>query len=151
VFIEPLPKVEEFVKQTAANIAAGGEQYFVLEIDGVMSGFVRLLKKQEWEGLSWGKWLNTLLYACYVITFDFLKLPKLVFAIRENNARVLHLYKKFQFRRVGSELMVYRRNIMDAIRTVTIYHYEITKEEFDERREAIRKTSLPLEFDIEQS
>ena len=148
VFIEPLPKVEEFVKQTTASIEAGVEQYFVLEIDGVMSGFVRLLKKQEWEGLSWGKWLNTLLYACYVVTFDFLKLEKLVFAIREDNARVLHLYKKFQFRRVGSELIVYRRSILDAVRTVSVYHYEITKEEFDKRREAIRKTSLPLEFQM---
>ena len=149
IFVEPLPPADEFVASTLQRMANGVEQYFVLETDGTLNGFVRLLKKKDWEALSWGKWLNTLVYACFVVSFDFLKLDKVTFAIREDNVRVNHLYKKFQFRKTGQELLTYRRSILDHLRTVSVNHYEITKEEFDERRDLIRKTSMELEFQVQ--
>ena len=148
VFLEVLLPLEEFCQTTAQRMAAGVEQYFVHEKDGELAGFIRLLKREEWEGLSWGKWLNTLLYSCFVVTFDFLKLEKLTFAIREDNARVIHLYKRFQFRKVSQEFMVYRWSFSDPIRTISIDHYEITRAEFDQRREAIKKTSMDVTFQI---
>ena len=148
VFVEPLPEVDEFVEATARKMAAGEEQYFVLETDGVLTGFVRLMKKKDWEALSWGKWLNTLVFACFVVSFDILKLDKLTFAIREDNTRVIHLYKKFQFRKVGQELIVFRWSLWDGLRTVTVNHYEITNEEFQEKREIIRKSSMDLTFQV---
>jgi hypothetical protein len=151
IFIEPLPAVEDFVESTIQRIAEGNEEYFVQETDGILTGFVRLLKKEEWEALSWGKWLNTLVYACFVVSFDVLKLEKVRFAIREDNARVIHLYKKFKFRNIGQELVVYRASLLAPLQTISVNHYEITREEFEERREIIRKTSLELTFQVNGS
>lgn len=148
IFVEPLPPLQEFLEVTSRRMSEGTEQYFVLEIDGALSGFVRLLKKKDWEALSWGKWLNTLVYACFVVSFDILHLEKVTFAIREDNVRVNHLYKKFQFRNTGQELLTYRLSLFDFLRTVSVNYYEITKEEFEEKREIIRKTSLDLTFQV---
>ena len=149
IFVEPLPPLDEFIESTSRRMREGKEKYFILETDGALNGFVRLLKKKEWEALSWGKWLNTLVYACFVVSFDVLKLEKVTFAIREDNNRVNHLYKKFQFRKTGQELLTYRWSILDRLRTVSVNQYEITREEFEERRETIRKSSLELTFQVE--
>ena len=146
VFIEPLAPREQFVEQTERNILEGQEHYYVQDLEGSIVGFIRLLKKQDWEALIWGKWLNTLVYAGQVVSFRRLQLPKLVFAVRDDNKRAIHLYKKFEFRKVGQEFICYRNSILSPVKTTNLTHYEITAEEFESKEELIRKHSLPLSF-----
>ena len=146
VFLEPLWPLEKFTKDTMERIENGEEHYFIHESDGSMSGFIRLLLRADWEALTWGKWLNTLLYACGIVSFDQLDLPKVKFAVRDDNRRVLHLYKKHDFRRVGREFLPYRKHILAPVQTVNLTHYEITAEEFKQKSEAMRENSLLLTF-----
>jgi hypothetical protein len=146
VFIEPLLSRQEFVQQTENNILEGLEHYYVQESEGSVVGFIRLLKRGEWEALTWGKWLNTLLYACGIVSFRQLHLPRVIFAVREDNRRVHHMYKKYDFRNVGQEFLCYRTSILSPIKTTNLTHYEITAEEFELKEEQMRKHSLPLSF-----
>jgi hypothetical protein len=146
VFIEPLLSRDEFVAQSERNVLAGLEHYYVQESEGAVVGFIRLLKKKEWEALTWGKWLNTLLYACGIVAFHQLHLPKVTFAVRDDNKRVHHMYKKYQFRNLGQEFLCYRSSILGPLKTTNLTHYEITAEEFALKEELMRKHSLPLSF-----
>jgi hypothetical protein len=146
VFIEPLPSRPEFVAQAERNMIEGLEHYYVQESEGSVVGFIRLLKKNKWEALTWGKWLNTLLYACGIVSFRQLQLPCVIFAVRDDNKRVHHMYKKYDFRNVGQEFLCYRSSILSPIKTTNLTHYEITAEEFELKEEQMRKHSLPLSF-----
>src|SRR3990172_6124776 len=121
VFIEPLPPCEEFVMETIDRMELGRERLYVMEVDGKVNGFVRLLfKGKDWEALTWGKWLNTLAYASCVLAFEKSDLPKLVFAVRLDNKRVIHLYQKFNFRRTGQELVFYRPQLFGYMKTTSL-------------------------------
>jgi len=146
VFLEPLWPIEKFTQDTMARYENGTEHYYVHESEGSITGFIRLLHRTHWEALTWGKWLNTLLYACGIVSFEKLNLPKVIFAVRDDNRRVFHLYKKHDFRRVGKEFVCYRKNILAPVQTVNLTHYEITAEEFWEKSEAMRKNSLAVTF-----
>jgi len=146
VFIEPLWAKEKFIQDTAERMEKGSEYYYLQESDGFVAGFIRLLEKNNWEALTWGKWLNTLLYACGIVSFEKLQLPKVIFAVRDDNKRVLHLYKKHSFRFVGKEFVCFRSGILAPIQATNLTHYEITPEEFWQRAEEMRKNSLPLTF-----
>ena len=146
VFLEWLPPRQEFVERTERNILDGFEHYYVQESEGSIVGFIRLLKKNEWEALTWGKWLNTLLYACGIVSFRKLQVPKVIFAVRDDNKRVMHMYKKYEFRNVGQEFLCYRTSLLAPLKTTNLTHYEITAEEFDLKEEQMRKHSLPLSF-----
>ena len=146
VFIEPLYSKEEFIQETLARMEHGVESYYVQESEDSIVGFIRFFQKQDWEVLTWGKWLNTLLYATGIVAFEKLNLPKVIFAIRLDNKRVLHLYKKHEFRNVGQDFVCYRPNILASIRTTNVTLYEITAEEFWAKAEDMKKNSLPLKF-----
>jgi RimJ/RimL family protein N-acetyltransferase len=150
VFIEPLPSCEEFVMETQDRIDLGRERLYVFEVDGKVSGFVRLLfKGREWEALTWGKWINTLAYASCVLAFERPEsdIPKLVFAVRLDNKRVIHLYQKFNFRRTGQELVFYRPHLFSALKTTSLNYYELTREEYlGEKADFMRKNAMQLEF-----
>jgi RimJ/RimL family protein N-acetyltransferase len=146
VFIEPLESMDEFIRDTKRRMEADGEFYYVQEFEGSIVGFIRLLKKNDWEVLTWGKWLNTLLYATGIVAFEKMGLPKVIFAVRFDNKRVVHLYKKHNFRNVGQDFVCYRPNILAPIRTTNVTLYEITAEEFWEKAEDMKKNSLPLKF-----
>ena len=146
VFIEPLYSKEEFIQDTVARMNNGAEFYYVQESEGSIVGFIRFFQKKDWEVLTWGKWLNTLLYATGIVAFEKLKLPKVVFAVRHDNKRVIHLYKKHNFRNVGQDFVCYRKNFLAPLQTTNVTQYEITAEEFWEKAEDMRKNSLPLLF-----
>ncbi len=147
VFIEPMPSLDDFVKYTSRTIEAGYEHYYVEEDElGVVVGFIRYLKKDDWEALTWGKWLNTLVYASCYVGFDILNMPKLHFAVRDENKRVFHLYRKFGFRKLGQEFICYRKHLLAPIQTTGLTHYELTAEEYREKCEMMIKNSLALRF-----
>jgi hypothetical protein len=146
VFLEPLWPIERFKKETIERLENGTEHYFIHESDGSIAGFVRLLLRGDWEALTWGKWLNTLVYACGVVSFDQLNVPKLTFAVRDDNRRVLHLYQKFKFRKVSREFYPYRKTLFAPIQTINLTHFEITSEEFQVIRPVMRENSLLLTF-----
>ena len=146
VFIEPLYSLEEFIQDTKKRMQVNGEYYYVQESEGSIEGFIRLLQKGHWEVLTWGKWLNTLLYATGIVSFEKIGLPKVIFAVRFDNKRVVHLYKKHNFRNIGQDFVCYRPSILAPIRTANVTQYEITAEEFWEKAEEMKKNSLPLKF-----
>jgi hypothetical protein len=146
VFIEPLYSLEEFLRDTKGRIQANAECYYVQESEGSMVGFIRFFQKKDWEVLTWGKWLNTLLYATGIVSFEKMRLPKVIFAVRFDNKRVVHLYKKHNFRNVAQDFVCYRPSILAPIRTTNVTQYEITAEEFWEKAEDMKKNSLPLKF-----
>jgi hypothetical protein len=146
VFIQPLNTEAEFVEIAEQRIRKGIEHYFVQESDGAVTGFICLLNRSDWEVVTWGKWLNTLLYATGIVSFETLRLPKVLFAVRTDNKRIMHLYKKHHFRNVGQEFICYRPNMLGPVKTTNLTHYEITADEFWERAEAMRKNSLLLTF-----
>jgi hypothetical protein len=146
VFIEPLLTRQEFVERCEKYFVEGLEHYFVQVAADSVVGFIRLLKKSEWEALVWGKWLNTLMYACCVVAFDRIRLPALTFAVRDDNKRMIHLCQKFEFRRTGQEFITYRPSLFATIRTTNLTHFGLTAEEFQKRSEQMRKYSLLLNF-----
>lgn len=146
VYIQPLLPLNEFIETTEQRIRDDLEHYYIQESEGSIVGFIHLFKKSDWEVLTWGKWLNTLLYATGIVSFEKLNLPKVIFGVRDDNKRVVHLYKKHQFRNVGKEFICYRPNILAPLKTTNLTHYEITAEEFWQKAEDMLKNSLPLSF-----
>jgi hypothetical protein len=148
VFLEPLHSLDSFLKETKDRCDNGLEQFFVLDSDGTVSGFIRFVKTQNgWEALTWGRWMNTLAYASAVLAFEKLGFPKLVFSVRLENERVLRLYSKFNGRRTGMELINYREFEFGPIKTANLQYFELTPEEYRERAESMRKDSLQLVFE----
>lgn len=147
VFVETLSPVDEFVAETKARLEAGLEHLYVQESDGSVTGFVRFLQKANgWEALTWGKWINTLAYASVILAFEKLGFSKLLFSVRLENKRVMHLYEKFDFRRTGVELYFYRTQRLGFIKTTNLQHFELTADEFREKAESMRKNSLNVIF-----
>ena len=148
VFLEPLLSFDRFVNETRERMDAGVEQFFVLESEGTVSGFIRFLKKGNgWEALTWGRWINTLAYAASVLAFEKLGFDKLIFSVRLENERVLRLYSKFNGRRTNMELLTYRQYEFGPIKTANLQHFELTPEEFLERAESMRKDALKIVFE----
>jgi|GEM_PF-4835236 len=146
VFLQPLGSEAEFIATSEQRIRDGFEHYYVQESEGSIVGFIYFLNRTDWEVVTWGKWLNTLLYATGIVSFEKLHLPKVIFSVRTDNKRVLHFYKQHRFRNVGQEFICYRSNILGPVKTANLTQYEITDEEFWERAEAMRKNSLQLNF-----
>lgn len=146
VFTMPLLRRDEFVQRAERNMIDGLEHYYVHEAEGTVVGFIWLLKRQEWEALTWGKWLNTLLYACGVVAFRKLHLPGLVFSVLDDNKRVRHLYENYRFRNIGQEFYFYRDSQFGRLKTANLTHYKVTPEDLDRLEDQLRKRSLPLSF-----
>lgn len=147
IFMHPLAPLEEFVEETATRMRRGLEYYFVLEQDGVLQGFSNLVKKgAQIEALTWGKWLNTLVFVSGVCNFEILGFPSLMFSVRHDNKRVIHLYRKFDFRKIGNEMHLYRMHQWGGLYSVGLYYFEVTAEEFKERRDIMERSSVKLTF-----
>lgn len=145
VFTYPLKSYALFEKESIQKLTSGFEYYFLMEQDGLPAGFVQFLKSSDdWEALTWGKWLNTLVYATGVLAFDKLQFPKLTFSVRHNNKRVIHLYEKFQFRKVKQLSILYDQGLFNVLTHLNLY--EVTDQEFRERSLVMKKNSLPLIF-----
>jgi hypothetical protein len=146
--MEPLLPLDRFVKEAQERFDAGIQQLFVLDSDGIISGFIVFFKKEHgWEAVGWGRWMNSLAYATFVLAFEKLGFPKLIFAVRLENERFLHLCNKFQFRRTNMELIYYRDYEFGPIKSANLQHFEITPEEYLERAESMGKDSLKLVFE----
>jgi hypothetical protein len=147
VFIDPLLPRKEFVERAESRIQKGLEHYFVQDSQGTIVGFIRFVMKSNWHAFTWGKWLNTLVYASNVVAFNRLELPRLIFPVREDNKRLIHLYEKFEFRKVWQEFIFYRQTLLAPLRTTNVTYYDITHEEFAVRADEMLKHSLPLTFE----
>lgn len=146
VYANNLPKLEDFVENETRAIQAGQEQYYMFDVDGRPDGFVQYVKHEmDWNIIVWGKWLNTLIYLGLKTAYDDLGCPKVTSAIRETNKRVCKAYEKFRIRRTGSEMTLYRPGgIFGYITSANLIYYEMTREEFEERREFLRSQSLDV-------
>ncbi|HSP07716.1 MAG TPA: hypothetical protein VLR94_11100, partial [Acidobacteriota bacterium] len=66
-------------------------------------------------------------------------------AIRQNNKRVCKAYEKFRIRKTGQEMVCYQQgSFLGYIATANLIYYEMTREEFEERREWLRKNSFEV-------
>lgn len=146
VYAKYLPRFEYFRDDTIYNIQGGYEAYYMFEVDGRPDGFVQYIKGEtSWNIIVWGKWLNTLIYLGLKTAYDDLGCPNVTSAIRQDNKRVLKAYQKFQIRRTGSEMVAYRKgSIFGFIAVANLIYYEMTREEFEERREFLASQSLPV-------
>lgn len=148
VYANNLPKLEDFVENETHAIQTGQEQYYLFEVDGRPDGFVQYLKREkDWSIIVWGKWLNTLIYLGLKTAYDDLGCPNVTSAVRDTNKRVTKAYEKFRIRRTGSEMTLYRPGgIFGYIATANLIYYEMTREEFEERREFLRSQSLDVKI-----
>ena len=98
----PLPPYEQFFAETMSRLGSS-EHYFLHETDGQPAGFVQYTRTPETcEPTVWGRWLNTLVFACAKIAFDHLNVPKLNWSVRKANKRAVQCYDRFHFRRTGA-------------------------------------------------
>lgn len=146
VYANYLPRYSTFEENTRYAIKKGRELFYLFEVDGKPDGFVQYIKNQfDWNIIVWGKWLNTLIYLGLKTAYDDLGCPNVTSAIRQNNKRVCRAYDKFKIRKTGQEMVCYRQGgILGYIATANLVYYEMTREEFEERREFLRSQSLDV-------
>lgn len=146
VYANNLPKLEYFLENETAAINAGRELYYFFEVDGKPDGFVQYVKNEkDWNIIVWGKWLNTLIYLGLKTAYDDLGCPNVTSAIKESNKRVRKAYQKFSIRRTGAEMTFFRPGGGKGyITAANLIYYEMTREEFEERRELLRSQSLEV-------
>lgn len=146
VYANYLPRYPTFEENTRYAIKKGRELYYLFEVDGRPDGFVQYIKNQfDWNIIVWGKWLNTLIYLGLKTAYDDLGCPNVTSAIRQNNKRVCKAYDKFKIRKTGQEMVCYRQgSVLGYIATANLIYYEMTREEFEDRREFLRSQSLEV-------
>jgi len=94
---------------------------------------------------TWGRWLKTLIYCVGLAAFDYLKVPRLVWNIRESNKRWIKVYEKYPFQFLGENSVFVTLNKPPYIGVTKILYYGIEAETFYQNRELFIKYSLPLE------
>src|SRR5512135_2031258 len=102
IMIRPLPGREEFQAGAAAEMAAGRESFYVMEMDGTPEGFIWIRRPAETCEI-WGRHLHTLFHACAWIAFENLGMRRLAWNVRESNRRMIRVCERFRVRRTGGE------------------------------------------------
>ena len=147
VFARPFPHLDRYLQETANQIASGKEYYFILEETGSLRGFVWFQQVEgDWYATIWGRFLKTLVYAGTTVAFDKLRLPKLLWCVRQTNQRMIQICDLFRFRSLGETPVLWTREQHPYVVQVTLNYYEITAEEFQEKASLLRQQSLPLLF-----
>lgn len=144
-YANTIAKLEDFIEHESEAMKTRSEIYYIFEVQGKPAGFIQYIKNEnDWATIIWGKWLNTLIYLAFKIAYDDLGCPKLTFAIKETNKRIRKACEKFSLRRTGAELTFFRGGGKGYITSANLIYYELTREEFDERRELLRSQSLDV-------
>ena len=147
VFANRLPVLERFLQEATTRLEKGEEQYYILEEDKSPIGFTQYLKTaEEWDVIYWGKWINTLTYASFKVAFEDLGLKKLRGAVRDTNKRMLRIHERLGIRRIGRESLLYMRELFGGVAVAHFIYFEITAEEFLQKRSMLRKHSLEIVF-----
>ena len=142
----PLPSMEQFVSDTARNMASS-EFYFLHEEENHPIGFVHIRKReQSWEPTIWGKWLNTLIYGCAKTAFDCLGVSKLSWSVRKANQRALQCYQRHRFRMTGTGSVCNIQSGFQFVAIGPVIFFELTDPEYREREEYMLRCSFPIQF-----
>lgn len=145
IMIRPLPRREDFLAQSAAEMEAGREYFFLMEQDGAPEGFIWIRRPDETCEI-WGRHLHTLFHACAWIAFEHLGMPRLAWNVRESNRRMVRLCERFQVRRTGGENRFVFSRGLSFVAAGPVFNYEFLPGEFRERLPLIRRYVLPVEL-----
>lgn len=146
VFTSPLPDFEEFRELAGRQIAEGRQAYCVLVENDQVTGFIWYEKDDAFSHVTiWGRWLKTLTYAAFLVAFELLGIPRLVFVVRESNRRMVRVCEAFAFRLAGQDTCIYL-SAGGGIVVGRVNIYEITAAEFTGKKAAMASQALPLEF-----
>ncbi len=138
---------EPFLQEKTVKMNTGEELYYILEEDGVSRATIWFSPSADFcHTIIWGPWLKTLIYCSGKAAFDHLKVPRLVFGVRQSNRRMVRACELFTFRIVGETKVTVTLEEPPYLGTALINFYDITMAEFREREALMRSQSLPLEF-----
>jgi hypothetical protein len=142
-----LPAYPQFLAEQTKGMDAGIEKYFLLNENEKPAGFVHLtLVSEFWHATLWGPWLKTLVYCAGLSAFVFLKVPRLVWNVRQNNKRMVKVCEKYPFRFLGENNVFVLLNEAPYVGIDKVNYYEITSERFFETEDFFRKNSFPLDL-----
>ncbi len=145
IMIRPLPRQEAFLAETAAEMAAGRESFYLMELDGTPEGFIWIRRPEETCEI-WGRHLHTLFYFCAWIAFEQLGLRRLCWNVRESNRRMIRVCERFRVRRTGGENRFVVAPGFSFVAAGPVFDYEFLPGEFRERLQLIRRNILPAEI-----
>jgi hypothetical protein len=149
VISKELPKTfEEFEQIVASAISNDTQRFFVLERDGVITGFSQFFMSEHGcEILVWGRWLKTLMFASLKVAFDVFGVLGIQACVRTENKRVNSTYAYFSGREVKRELTaVWEPGMFGRIKMVGHIIYHLSLEEFREKEEMFRQQSMDIEI-----
>jgi hypothetical protein len=142
VLADELPSASQYLIDRQNALEAGTEKYFMLENSGVPAGFIGYTRMGEfWHVLLWGRWLKTLIHCCGLSAFDYLKWPRLVWAIRETNLSWIKVCEKYPFELAGERSVYVTSDKPPYLSIAKLNYYTITAETFFEKREFFVKNS----------
>jgi len=142
---EMLPWDQFFASEKNA-MDSGTQKYFLLENSDIPEGYVRFTYKSElWYASAWGRWIKTLIHCGMLAAFDYLKIPFIVWNIREANKRWLKVCEKYPFQLVGENSLFVTLSKPPYLAVAKFFHYTIQAETFFEKREVFEKYSLPVQ------
>jgi hypothetical protein len=137
---------DEFFAERSRGMDAGNEKYFLLENSGTPEGFLKLSFESDfWYVVTWGRWMKTLIYCTGLAAFDHLKLPRVVWTIREDNTRWLNVYRIYSFEYVGENSIFVTRKEPPYLTTIKMLYFTAKAETFLQNRQLFEKYSLPVE------
>ncbi len=149
VYANVLPDEAEFCQVGAHRMQSGEETFYMLEHDGAPEGFVHYIRPPggHTDIIVWGRWIKTLMYAAMKVAFDQLGCDRVFAAVRQDNKRVIKIYRDYNIRKIGQEMTMYRpRGIFAGLTTAGFNYYEMTLEEFREKEEELRRQSVEIVF-----
>jgi len=142
---EALPWDEYFAERTK-GMEAENEKYFLLENAETPEGFLKLSYESDfWYVITWGRWMKTLIYCTGLAAFDYLKLPRVVWTVREDNKRWLKAYEIYSFEYIGENYFFITRKEPPYLSTIKMFYYTAKAEIFQQNRDLFKKYSLPVE------